>query len=109
MNRKAYCAVPGLFGMALCCTGCVSTIAHLGIHNPFPAEGVYPGVRLASGAITDHGEGPFIVFYCLDLPPTAALDTLLAPIDLIRSPDKEPNEAIRQAQEEALKKTGQRR
>src|SRR5204863_4925337 len=92
--------------MVLCCgTGCMSTIAHVGIHNPFPAEGVYPGVRLETGAIQDPGEGPFIIFYCLDLPLTAVLDTLFVPIDLIRTPDANPEEEfLRRINEEVRKK-----
>jgi uncharacterized protein YceK len=79
----------------------MSTIAHVGIHKPFPAEGVYPGVRIATMAIQDN-EDPFTLFYCVDLPPTAVLDTLLVPVDLMRSKDHYQNqETLRRANEEA--------
>src|SRR5687767_2211127 len=93
---------------ALCCsTGCMSTAAHVGIHNPFPAEGVYPGVRIATMAIQEKGD-PFIVLYCLDLPATAVLDTLLVPIDLLRTPDElSDDELLRRAEEKTHKKAEQ--
>jgi uncharacterized protein YceK len=94
---------------ALCCsTGCMSTAAHVGIHDPFPAEGVYPGVRFATVAIKDKGD-PFIVLYCLDLPATAVLDTLFVPIDLMRTPPENPNEELLLRIDEEARKKAERK
>src|SRR6266496_6774568 len=81
-------------GLILCC-GCASVVTHT--QQGTEGKGVYSGVRADAWLLSHpNSEGdavvghisPFIIVPCtiIDLPLSAALDTLLLPIDLTYDP-----------------------
>jgi uncharacterized protein YceK len=66
-----------VLGLGVLCSGCGTVVTHL-----IGANGVYQGVRLDCGMIA---QGNFMV--ALDVPLSAAGDTLLLPVDLANPSD----------------------
>ncbi|PIJ49587.1 hypothetical protein BL250_12970 [Erwinia sp. OLTSP20] len=67
--------------LSLASSGCSSIMTHTG-----PDQGYYPGTRASAKMVADSENGwPLRSLAALDLPFSALLDTLLLPLDYMRS------------------------
>lgn len=80
--------------------GCASYVSHVGMVQLFPVTGPYPGVRCDVYVLdkvietSDPAAIPAIILFgCVELPCSFALDTVLLPVDLVRWPFKEKADA----------------
>ncbi|OON40300.1 hypothetical protein BTJ39_09960 [Izhakiella australiensis] len=76
---------PRTAGIVICLSlagsGCSSVMTHTG-----PDQGYYPGTRASASMVADSNNGwPLRSLAAIDLPFSALMDTLLLPMDYIRS------------------------